>query len=173
MNKQIRFLCQGAIVSAVYALLTLATWTFSSMQIQVRLSEALCVLPLFTPAAIPGLFFGCFLSNILMGNIIDAIFGSLATLLAALCTYFIGKLCKKKLRLFLAPLPAVVFNAIAVPLILYFGYGVVSFGEVTGVLPVLSLTALSVFIGQTISCYGLGLSLTKMLEKLKFTKRFF
>ena len=66
-----------------------------------------------------------------------------------------------------------VFNAIAVPLILYFGYGVVSFGEVTGVLPVLSLTALSVFIGQTISCYGLGLSLTKMLEKLKFTKRFF
>ena len=162
MNKQIRFLCQGAIVGAVYALLTLATWTFSSMQIQVRLSEALCVLPLFTPAAIPGLFFGCFLSNILMGNIIDAIFGSLATLLAALCTYFIGKLCKKKLRLFLAPLPAVVF-----------GYGVVSFGEVTGVLPVLSLTALSVFIGQTISCYGLGLSLTKMLEKLKFTKRFF
>ena len=63
MNKQIRFLCQGAIVGAVYALLTLATWTFSSMQIQVRLSEALCVLPLFTPAAIPGLFFGCIVCN--------------------------------------------------------------------------------------------------------------
>lgn len=173
MNKQIRFLCQGAVVSAVYALLTLVTWTFSSMQIQVRLSEALCILPLLTPAAIPGLFFGCFLSNILMGNIIDAAFGSLATLFAAFCTYLIGNLCRRKWRLLLAPLPAVIFNAIAVPFILYFGYGIVSFGEETSVFPVLALTALSVFIGQIISCYGLGLPLAKMLEKLKTRSKFF
>ena len=92
-NKKLRSLTEGAMIAAIYGVLTLVFWQFSSMQIQVRVSEALCVLPLFTSAAVPGLTVGCFLVNILMGNVWDAIFGSMATFLAAEVAY---KLKEKK-----------------------------------------------------------------------------
>ena len=165
-RKTISFLTQGAIIAALYAVLTLACWTFSSLGIQVRISEAFCVLPLFTGAAVPGLFIGCFLSNIIAGNVPDAIFGSLTTLVAAGLTYLIGRKLKGKLRLFLAPLPAVVLNAIAVPFILYYGYGLTEFLNQTSAAPVLALYALSVFIGQAIACYGLGVPLALALRSI-------
>lgn len=164
-RKTVLFITYAAIIAALYAVLTLVGWEFSSMQIQVRLSEALCVLPLFSGAAVPGLFIGCFLANILAGNVIDAIFGSLTTLAAAALTYLIGRALKKiAAKVALGPLPAVILNAIAVPLILYYGYGITSFGDVTGTLPVLGLTALSVAIGQVIACYGIGVPLCFALK---------
>lgn len=162
-----RFYVQAAIIAALYALLTFMLWEFSSLAIQVRLSEIMCILPAFTAAAIPGLTFGCAFANLLAGNVIDAVFGSLATLVAAILTYLISKYVKNKaLRLILLPLPAVVCNAIAVPFILYYGYGMNSFLGATHALPVLALYALSVCIGQAIVCYGGGVPLYSALTKI-------
>lgn len=162
-----RFYVQAAIIAALYALLTFMLWEFSSLAIQVRLSEIMCILPAFTPAAIPGLTFGCAFANLIAGNVIDAVFGSLATMIAALLTYFIAKYVQNaKLRLVLLPLPAVLCNALTVPLILYYGYGMHSFLGVTHALPVLTLYSLSVCIGQTIVCYGGGIPLYGALVKI-------
>ena len=169
MNKTRRsivYLTQGAVIAAVYAVLTVAMWQFSSLQIQVRISEAFCVLPLFTNAAVPGLFIGCFVANLIAGNVPDMIFGSLTTLCAALITYFLGRKLKGKLRIGFAPLPAVLLNAIVVPYILYYGYGFQDFLGYTEFLPVIALNTLSVFIGQGIACYGIGVPLTIALDRI-------
>ena len=86
------FMAQAAMIAAIYVVVTLVFAPFSYGEVQVRLSEALTILPVFTPAAIPGLFIGCLISNILGGCIIpDIIFGSLATLLGAIFTYMLRK----------------------------------------------------------------------------------
>ena len=166
-NKKLRALTEGAMIAAIYGVLTLVFWQFSSMQIQVRVSEALCGLPLFTSAAVPGLTIGCFLVNMLMGNIWDAIFGSMATLLAAAVAY---KLKGKGLH-WLAPLACVVFNALIVPFVLYFGYGITTFGSTEGMWLVLGLQALSIAIGQVIACYGLGMPLYYLLKRTKLFEK--
>ena len=85
-NNAIRSLCLSAMIAAIYAALTMALPMLSYGPVQLRFSEALTVLPFFFPQAIPGLFLGCAISNILSAyGIVDVIFGSLATLLAALC----------------------------------------------------------------------------------------
>lgn len=164
MKNRVRKLTEGAMIAAVYAVLTLVFWQFSSLQIQVRLSESLCVLPLFTSAAVPGLTIGCFLVNILMGNIWDAIFGTLATFLSSATAYYIGK---KGTRPWLAPLPSVVFNALILPFVLYFGYGLTAFGDANGMWLVLGLNALSIAIGQCIACYGVGMPLYYLIRRIK------
>ena len=111
-NKGLRYIIQGGIIAAVYAALTLITPIFSYGVGQVRISEALCVLPFFTPAAIPGLFVGCALAN--LGSpfgIIDIVCGSVATLLAAFAT-------SKVKNKWLAPLPSVLLNGLIVGLML-------------------------------------------------------
>jgi uncharacterized membrane protein len=149
-----RFLTRGALIGALYVLISLAVAPFGSGLIQMRLSEALCVLPWFTSAAIPGLFLGCLLSNLLTGAVVyDVIFGSLATGLAALYTYVLRRRgCSK----WLAPLPAVIINALVVGYLLAYVYQV-------GV--PLPLCALSVAAGQAAACYGLGMPLLGFLEK--------
>ena len=164
MKNKARKLTESAMIAGVYAVLTLVFWQFSSLQVQVRISEALCVLPMFSFSAVPGLTIGCFLINMIMGNVWDAIFGTLATLLASAATYRIGKNPKYR---WLAPLPSVLFNALIIPFVLYFGYGFVSFGNTTGMLAVLGLNALSIAIGQTIACYGLGMPLYFMIKRTK------
>jgi len=87
-NKSTLFLVQAALIAAVYVVLTLVFAPFSYGEIQVRISEALTILPFFTPAAIPGLFVGCILANLLGGAIpLDIAFGSIATLIGAVFTY--------------------------------------------------------------------------------------
>ncbi len=120
MNKKVLLICQGAMIAALYVVLTVFVNAFglANGAVQVRISEALCILPIFTPAAIPGLFVGCFLSNIITGcAIYDIIFGSLATLLGAIGTY-----CFRKTK-FLFTLPPVISNGVIVPLVLKFAYG--------------------------------------------------
>ncbi len=165
-KTKLRHLTEGAMIAAVYAVLTLFFWQFSSMQIQVRISEALTVLPFFTYAAVPGLTVGCFLINLLMGNLWDAIFGSIATLLAAFSTYLLGK-TGKKWAIFAAPTTSIVFNAMIIPWMLYFGYGITAFGDTEGLWAVLGLQALSISIGQAIACYGLGMPLYFLIKRIK------
>ena len=178
--KKTRYIVYAAVIAALYAVLTMALWEFSSLTIQVRLSEALCILPLFTQAAIPGLFIGCAVANILSGTWADIVFGSLTTLAAAAVTALIGKrfsLGKRqglsRARRWLAPLPAVVFNALVIPFVLYYGYGITSMGNATTTAGVLALMALSVFIGQAIACYVVGMPLMKLLERLNEKHRLF
>ena len=155
MKKKTYFITQAAVIAALYVVLTLAISAFNlaSGAIQVRISEALTILPFFTPAAIPGLFIGCLLSNFITGCAIwDVIFGSIATLLGALGTYFLRK------NKWLAPLPPILSNTIIVPFILIFVYGL------EDALPFLMLT---VGIGEVISCGVLGMILLFALSKYR------
>ncbi len=135
-------------IAAVYVVLTIVFAPISYGMIQVRISEALMVLPYFTTAAIPGLFVGCLIANIFGGlGMPDIVFGSLATLLSA---YIVSKIDNK----YLVPLPPIIINAYIVGFVLHYVLA----------LP-LYMTVLWVGIGQVIACYGLGLPLLLFLEK--------
>lgn len=151
----VRALSQGAIIAAVYALLTIFLAPISSGLIQCRVSEAMSVLPYFTFSAVPGLFIGCVIANLLVGaTIYDVIFGSLATLLAAYITYAMRKHFSK----YLAPLPSVVVNALVVGWLLTYVYEVgVDYWIAVGY----------VAIGQAIACFALGIPLMKLLERFR------
>ncbi len=161
MNKthsSILFLTQAALIAALYVVLTyLANLLgISSGAIQIRFSEALTILPYFTPTAIPGLFVGCLLANLLTGAAVpDILFGSIATLIGAL---FTAKLRNYK---WLAPIPPIVANALIVPPVLLFAYGIKP----------LWLSYITVTIGEIISCGVLGMLLLFALDKSM--KRFF
>lgn len=154
-----RMITMGAAIAALYVVLTLIANAFglANYAIQVRFSEALTILPYFTPVAIPGLFAGCILSNILTGAMpLDVVFGSLATLIGALLTHmFAKKMPEKK---WLAPIPPIIANMIVVPLVLAYVY------KFEGSIPYFMLT---VGIGEIISCGILGMILLKALEKRK------
>ena len=153
MNKRVKTLTQGAIIAALYVLLTYlaAIMKLSNGVIQVRFSEALCILPYFTPAAIPGLTVGCLLANFLTGSEpLDVLFGSLATLIGAVCAYFVRK------HKWLVPLPSVLANMLVVPPVLMWVYGAEE------AYPFLVAT---VGIGEILSIYGLGMLLLFALEK--------
>lgn len=154
-----RLITMGAAIAALYVVLTLIANAFglANYAIQVRFSEALTILPYFTPVAIPGLFAGCIISNILTGAMpLDVIFGSLATLIGAIGT----NILKKKLPKikWLAPLPPIIANTIVVPFVLAYVY------KFDGSIPYFMLT---VGIGEVISCGILGMILLFSLEKYK------
>lgn len=151
---------QAAMIAAIYVVLTFVANAFAlaNYAVQVRFSEALTILPYFTPAAIPGLFIGCLLSNILTGCALpDIIFGSLATLLGALGTYALSrwKWC--------APICPIISNTIIVPLVLIYGYGLLIEG--LSVLQCFGYYCLTVGAGEIISCGILGMILLFALEK--------
>ncbi|MCR4786179.1 MAG: QueT transporter family protein [Lachnospiraceae bacterium] len=146
---------QGGIIAALYVVLTLVSNAFglANGAIQVRISEALTVLPVFTPAAIPGLFAGCIISNTLTGAVLpDIIFGSLATLAAGIVTYRI-----RHLNRFLAPVPPILANTLVVPFVLRYAYGA------EDAIPFMMLT---VFAGEFISCGMLGMMLYPVMSRI-------
>lgn len=150
----VQFIAQAAMIAAIYVVLTLIFAPFGYGEVQVRISEALTILPVFTPAAVPGLFIGCLLSNILGGCIVpDIIFGSLATLLGAVFTYMLRNQSR-----FLAPVPPILANALIMPFVLKFGY------QVPLPIPFMMLT---VGIGEIISCGVLGLIIYAALSRYK------
>lgn len=158
-NKNVTFLTQAAVIAALYVVLTfLANMLgLANYAVQIRFSEALTILPYFTPAAIPGLFCGCLLSNILTGCMpFDIIFGSLATLAGAFGTYFLRK------WKWAAPLPPILANVIVVPYVLTFVY------QFEGSMSYFRLT---VGAGEVISCGVLGMILLFALEK--YTRNLF
>jgi len=113
------YLAQSAAIAAIYVVLTLVLAPISYGSVQLRVSEALAILPLFTSAAIPGLFIGCLIANILGGCVVlDVVFGSLATLIGAALGYLLRK------NRWLVPIPTVVANTLIIPLVLRYGYGI-------------------------------------------------
>ena len=161
-RRKVLFAVQAAMIAALYVVLTYITnlLGLASGTIQVRFSEALCILPVFTPAAIPGLFIGCLISNLITGGIIwDIIFGSIATLLGALGTYFLRK------KKFVYTLPPVIANIIIVPLVLRYGYGFTTVYK--GVDISLLFNAVTVGIGEIISICVLGSLLKGILSKYR------
>jgi uncharacterized membrane protein len=159
-QKPVLFLAQAGLIAALYVVLTFLTNAvgLANGVIQVRISEALTILPVFTPAAIPGLFVGCIVSNLLTGCLpLDIIFGSIATLIGAFGTYALKK------HKFLAPLPPILSNTIIVPLILAYVY------RFEGGIPFFMLT---VGIGELISCGILGLGLYFVIQKYNLKRLF-
>ena len=154
-SKKLVFICQAAVIAALYVVLTYVFSAFASGVIQVRVSEALTILPAFTPAAIPGLVIGCLLSNTLTGCVLlDIIFGSVATLIGALGSYALRR------HTWLGPIPPIVSNMIIVPFVLRFAYGA------TDAFPFMIAT---VGAGEIISCYLLGMILYGALKKVNHT----
>ena len=154
-NKKAYFITQAAVIAALYVVLTLFINAFdlASGAIQVRISEALTILPYFTPAAVPGLFIGCLLSNFMTGAAIwDIIFGSLATLSGAIGTYLLRK------WKWCAPLPPILSNTIIIPFVLTYAYGI------PGGIPFFMLT---VGAGEVLSCGVLGMILLFALQRYR------
>ncbi|MGJ0908565.1 QueT transporter family protein [Clostridium botulinum] len=161
-NKKISKLVFSAVIAAIYTVLTLLLAPISYGQIQVRASESLTLLPFLSSYSIWGVFLGCIISNLIGGNgIIDIVFGSLATLIAAILTYYIGK-SNLKFKKYLAPLPPIIINAVVIGFILNY----------TLKLPLL-ISIIWVGLGEAISCYVLGLILISIIEKNKKLMSYF
>lgn len=150
----IRKVVFGGLIGGIYAALTLALAPISYGEVQFRIAEALTILPFFSAFSTLGLFIGCLISNILSPiGPLDMIFGSLATLIAAVMTYYIGK-SNLKFKRYIAPLPAVIVNAVVVGLLISYS------ANIPFILP-----ALQVGFGQLVVCYVLGLPLLMVIEK--------
>ena len=147
-RRTARYLARGGIIAALYVVLTVvsALAGLASGAIQFRLSEMLCILPVFLPEAIPGLAIGCLIANLLAGGLaaLDIIFGTLATLIGAIGAYFLRKLPPR--LIWIATLPNIIANTLILPPVIIYAYG----SEYSYL-----LTALFVFIGQLV-CAGVG-----------------
>lgn len=154
-NKKAQFITQAAMIAALYVVLTMFAngLGLANYAIQVRFSEALTILPYFTPAAIPGLTAGCLISNLLTGCMpLDVVFGSLATLLGAVGSYMLRK------WKWAVPIPPIIANTLIVPFVLSYVY------QFEGSIPYFMLT---VGIGEMISCGVLGMIFMGILNKYR------
>lgn len=158
-------LAVSAVIAAVYAVLTIVLAPISYGPVQFRVSEALTVLPFLMPFTTWGLFVGCVLANLYTGSILDIIFGSLATLGAALCTAYFGKKGNTVKNRLLGCLMPVVFNAFIVGAVLTWGY---RFQEFESPLASYGFNALTVGLGEAGVLYLIGYTLLCQLPKLKF-----
>ena len=158
-------LAVSAVIAAVYAALTILLAPISYGPVQLRVSEALTVLPFLIPSTVWGLFAGCVLANLYTGSILDIIFGSLATLGAALCTAYFGKQGSTVKTRLLGCLMPVVFNAVIVGAVLTWGYG---FQEFESPLASYGFNALTVGVGEAGVLYLIGYTLLRQLPRLKF-----
>lgn len=152
-NKGVYFMVYAAVIAAIYTVLTMVFAPISFGPVQFRISEILCILPYFTPAAIPGLFLGCFISNFLCAAAaLDIVFGSIATLIGAVGSYLLRK--NKKL----VCVPPIAANMIIIPWVLRFAYGS------PDLIPYAMLT---VGIGEVLAIGVLGNILLVTLERYK------
>lgn len=148
------FMVYAAAIAAIYTVLTMVFAPISFGPIQFRISEVLCILPFFTPAAIPGLFIGCLLSNFLCGAAaLDIVFGSLATLIGALGSYALRK------NRVLVCIPPILANMIIIPWVLRFAYGSED---------MILYAMITVGIGEILAIGLLGNILLQVLERYKY-----
>lgn len=166
MKKNItKRLCRAGVIAALYVALTYAFMPFAFGPLQIRPAEALCILPLFFPEAVPALWVGCMLSNFTSPYFFyDVVFGGLATLIAASLTYAVGKWIKKDLlRFSLGALAPVLLNAFIIPLIIvFFCNGGQGFESIT----VAYFTfVFSLFVSESVWVYGLGAPLYSLIKK--------
>ena len=154
-TKRVTFITQAAMIAAIYVVLTLfvSAFNLASGAIQVRISEALTILPAFTPAAIPGLFLGCLISNLISGCMLwDVVFGSFATLLGAVGSYLLRK------WKYAVPVPPIVANTLIIPFVLSYVY------QLPEGVPYFMVT---IGIGEILSCGILGILLYNILSKYR------
>lgn len=184
-GDRILYITQAGIIAAIYVVLTVVFAPLAFKEIQVRFAEMLTILPFFFPAAVPGVFIGCIIGNILGGAVLpDVIFGSLATLIGALGTYWIGKAYRRKAAvqheqafsavqheqafaptdeirpltryLIIAAIPPIIANALIVPFVLKYAYGVP--------MPI-PLMMFTVGVGEIASCAIFGVMLGRIVYK--------
>lgn len=165
MNTSVRKLTFSAVIAALYAALTMLLAPISYGAVQLRLSEVMCILPFFFPASAWGLFVGCMVANLLsMFGLVDVVFGSMATLLAALCTVMIGRTGRENIAVkALACLPPVLFNAVIIG-------AVIAWFSTPGDLfwAGFWVNALNVGLGEAAVMYAVGLPLMVWLPKTAF-----
>ena len=153
-KKSILFMTQASMIATIYVVLTIIFAPFGFGNIQVRIAEALTILPAFTPAAIPGLFIGCIIGNLIGGAVLpDIIFGSLATLIGACFTFLL-----KNKHPYFAPIPPILSNTLIIPFVLQYAYGFE--------LPI-PFMMLTIGIGEILSCGLLGMILYTALAKYR------
>lgn len=152
-NRTVYFMVYSAVIAAIYVVVTMSFSAISFGPVQFRISEALCILPFFTPAAIPGLFLGCFLSNLLYGAAaLDIVFGSLATLIGAVGSYAVRR------NKWMVCIPPILANMAIIPWVLKFAYGSED---------MISYAAVTVGIGEILAVGVLGNLLMVTLERYK------
>ncbi len=156
-TNKVQFMTQSAMIAAIYTALTIAFAPVAYGPVQFRISEALCILPFFTPAAIPGLFLGCAISNgvgVALGTAVlpDVVFGSLATLIGAVGSYAVRK------NRWLVCVPPIVANTVIIPWVLRYAYGA------PDLIPFMMVT---VGIGEILAVGVLGNFLLVALERYK------
>ena len=169
-NPSVRKLVRCGVVAAIYVVLCMALQPLSYGAVQVRVAEALCLLPVFGAEYIAGVVLGCFLANLLGSTIVDVIFGTLATLLACLVTYKLRNIRFKGLAV-AASLPPVLFNAVIIGIEI-----AVMFPDPTSSAPIwlaCITNGISVGIGELISCTVLGVLLVKIIESSKALRKIF
>lgn len=168
MNKLFtaKRLSRAGVIAALYAVLTYVFAPFAFGPFQIRPAEALCILPLFFPEAVPAVWVGCMLSNLASPFFLwDVLIGGLVTLVAALGTYLVGRFIKKDgLKIFLGGLFPVLLNTLVIPLIIVFLSG--DLGRSGGFVIYLS-TAFWIFLSECIWIYGLGTPLYFLMKKAK------
>lgn len=167
-SKKTEYIIIGALIAAAYAGLTYISNIVGLAYgpIQLRISEVLTLLPIFTPAAIPGLTVGCFIANIGSFNVLDMIFGTAATLIAALLTYILRNITFKGLPL-LAALPPVLVNALVIGAEIAFFYlpeGATFWGFI--------ISAFEVGLSQLVVCYIFGMPFYMVVKKYKIFEKF-
>ena len=166
-NKTSFSIASSGIIAALYIILTMAFYPISFGAVQIRISEMMTILPLFCPEAILGLSIGCLISNLFGNGILDIIFGTLATFLASMCTYFVGKKIKHNIvRFAVGGFFPVILNALIVPF---------TFLAITSLKELYLINSLQVFIGQFLAVYVLGgvvyFVFGKRIEKTGIFKR--
>ena len=169
-NHSVRKLARCAVVAAIYVVLCMALQPLSYGAVQVRVAEALCLLPVFGTEYIAGVVLGCFLANLLGSTIVDVVFGTQATLLACLVTYKLGKVRIKGLAI-PASLPPVLFNAVIIGIEI-----AVLFPEPGSSTPLWLAcisNGISVGVGELISCTVLGVLLVKIIESNAALRKIF
>ncbi len=160
-KSRIRTLSRAAMIAALYVALTLlsAILGLSSGAVQIRLSEMLCILPIFTTSAVPGVTVGCFIANLMTGGTVwDLTLGVLATCIGVLLTLPLRRHHR------LAPVPTILSNALVIPVVLMLA------GYIPATVTMYLVTALTVGLGETISCGVLGTFLIQYLQKHPKTK---
>ncbi len=170
-KRSIEKLCYSAIIASLYIVLTYVSMLFGLDKgvLQIRFSEALCVLPAFFPEAISGLYIGCLIANLLTGAMaLDIALGPVATLLGAFGAYLLGMAIRKKsIKSFffkcLVPLPTVIANTIIIPFIIYICYTAPS-EKALAVIPYYALTVLA---GEVISAGVFGMILYSAIDRNK------
>ncbi|MFQ9511156.1 MAG: QueT transporter family protein [Lachnospiraceae bacterium] len=157
-SKKVYILAYGAMIAAIYVALTVPFQPIAFGPIQFRVSEVLCILPFFTPAAIPGLFIGCLLSNFLCGAVIyDVIFGSMATLIGAILSWYLRR------WKYAVSIPPIIANMLIVPWVLRYAYGAED---------AIWFMMITVGIGEILAIGVLGNGLLYLLSKNKKVTQF-